>query len=591
MQCKDWNPKVMQRAITEGLERTIIDTKVENHFDKVKCYSPDGHTKPSMIEEDSESSGSDDTGKRITFKKEPGKQKLAWNPELMILAVNAVRAKKMGCTRAARVFQIPKNTLLKYLNEEMTTEEIIVPCPSRGRKKAFTMRQEDDLEKYLLYVQERYFGLTKEEIKSIILQFTKLEGITSPFGPAGQPGFTWIKAFLRRHASIVPQNPRESRKHSSVSIFFSLIKREVEANHYSANMIFNVDETAFSIVHSKNPQFRLMKRQEQVMRAKKDSYLTVITCMGAAGNFVPPMFIFPRHKATGDLMRGAPPGAVATCHPSGWVQLELFTQWFRHFLNVTKPTKENPALLILDGQQNHTKNVEVIQLSQENHVSIISLPLLTFNKLQPVYKSFMDPLKTFYSEEVRKWMNQNLRPLSLDVVVELFGKAYLQVLDLNIGVQGFRDTGIMPLNPDMVSEDFPDLGYEDLEGAKVEQFLSHMIDHLSSPDELKSVKLKLKPSTSDTPSDTQDCPSLREISRHRLSEDSSEEDEDSDTEYAVKHVKSEIVVECMFCRQLQSEDTKDEKWVQCESCDLWSHEECAGYDEGEYMCDHCKLNK
>ncbi|XP_033214554.1 uncharacterized protein LOC117171393 [Belonocnema kinseyi] len=203
----------------------------------------------------------------------------------------------------------------------------------------------------------------------------------------------------------------------------------------------------------------------------------------------------------------------------------------------------------------------------------------------------MDPLKTFYREEVRKWMNQNLRPLSLDIVVELFGKAYLQVLDLNIGVQGFRDTGIIPLNSGMVSEDFPDIGYEDLEGTKVDQFLAHMMVHLSAPDELKSVKLKLKPSTPETSSDTQDYPSLREISRHHLSEDSSEEDEDSDTESAVKHVKSEIVMECMFCRQPQSVDAWDERWVQCKSCDLWSHDKCAGYDEGEYICDYCKLHK
>ena len=575
------NPKIMHQAITEVLSKKMMDSEPRKQVEEIRNRSSCQFEKSLFINKEFASSRS--SKKAVsTKKKEVEKPKLTWNPELMIMAVNAVRAKKMGSTRAARVFQIPKSMLLKYLNEKMAKEEIVVPCPSRGRKKLFSSEEEEDLVKFLLYVQERYFGLTKEDVKNIILQFTKLDEISNPFGVAGQPSFTWINTFVKRHSSIVIQHQRETRKHSSVAKFFALMKQDIEANRYSSNMIFNVDETAFSIVHSKNPQFRLMKRQEQVVRAKKDTYLTVIMCMGAAGNFVPPMFIFPRHKVTTELMKGAPPGAIATCHPSGWVQMELFTQWFRHFLDVVRPREGNPALLILDGQQNHTKNVEVIRLAQENYVSIISLPPLTLTKLQPVYKSFMDPLKTYYSEKVRNWMNQNLRPLTLDVVVQLFSKAYLQVLDLNIGIQGFRDTGIIPLNPEMVSRDFPDLEKQSLKEAKVHS--------LSTRDALDSEKIELNPSTSDSAG----YPCLVEVARHIILSSepahSSEEDTELDTECVVERLKSEFDLECMFCKQLKSEQTSDEKWIQCCSCDLWAHEMCAGYDDGEYVCDYCKLN-
>lgn len=46
--------------------------------------------------------------------------------------------------------------------------------------------------------------------------------------------------------------------------------------------------------------------------------------------------------------------------------------------------------------------------------------------------------------------------------------------------------------------------------------------------------------------------------------------------------------ECMFCSSLFSEDKCGEKWVMCMMCDLWAHQECAGYDKGVYICDYCK---
>jgi hypothetical protein len=73
-------------------------------------------------------------------------------------------------------------------------------------------------------------------------------------------------------------------------------------------------------------------------------------------------------------MRGAPAGSVDVAHPSGWVQTNIFTQWFQHFIKKTKPNLEDPVLLLLDGHFSHTKNLELIDLARENFVKIISFP-------------------------------------------------------------------------------------------------------------------------------------------------------------------------------------------------------------------------
>jgi len=74
-----------------------------------------------------------------------------------------------------------------------------------------------------------------------------------------------------------------------------------------------------------------------------------------------------------ELMNGTPPGSIHACHSSEWIQSEIFSQWFLHFIKHTKPTKEDPLILVLDGHYSHVRNLEVISLVRENHFDIIFL--------------------------------------------------------------------------------------------------------------------------------------------------------------------------------------------------------------------------
>jgi hypothetical protein len=82
------------------------------------------------------------------------------------------------------------------------------------------------------------------------------------------------------------------------------------------------------------------KHQESsVQTAELGSLGTVVNCMRPTGYFIPLLVVFPRKYMKPELMNGTPLGSLHTCHPSGWIQSEIFTQWFLLFIKHTKPTK------------------------------------------------------------------------------------------------------------------------------------------------------------------------------------------------------------------------------------------------------------
>ena len=109
--------------------------------------------------------------------------------------------------------------------------------------------------------------------------------------------------------------------------------------------------------------------------------------MGVTGSFIPPLFIFPMVRMKDELMYGAPPGLLYECHITGWMQMDIFTTWFKHFI-LSSELQNNPVLLILDGHSTHTKKLELIDLAREKGVVFLCLPLHCSHRMQPLDVSF-----------------------------------------------------------------------------------------------------------------------------------------------------------------------------------------------------------
>lgn len=131
----------------------------------------------------------------------------------------------------------------------------------------------------------------------------------------------------------------------------NILKKVYDEKQFSADIIFNANVTGLSIVQSEIPKVIGRRRKKQIgamSSAERALLVTVLTCMSPAGIFVPAMIMFPRKNMTETLMKDAPNGAIGRGHPSGWIQIYLFTEWFEHLVKFVSPTAASSALLLLD---------------------------------------------------------------------------------------------------------------------------------------------------------------------------------------------------------------------------------------------------
>ena len=101
-------------------------------------------------------------------------------------------------------------------------------------------------------------------------------------------------------------------------------------------------------------------------------------------------------------------------------------------------------MLILDGHYSHTSNMKVIEKAKENHISLVCLPPKTTHRLQPLDRFFMEPLKIYYSEKIRRLLKAEAK-IDIYNIAERLDNAYLSTQ--TIGVARIFDWGVANHKP------------------------------------------------------------------------------------------------------------------------------------------------
>ncbi|KAL7299769.1 hypothetical protein TKK_0007516 [Trichogramma kaykai] len=363
-------------------------------------------------------------------------------------------------TGSAKKFGIPPATLRKKVN--MHNQEGQSYKIKTGCKPTFNPEQEQAICKYIEMMEIKMMGLSAGNVRRLAFDFaTKLKLPHKFSQKKGMAGPDWLKAFMKRNKFSLRKTEHTSLarvngfNEESVKEFFTLLKAEMDKYNFTADRIYHCDETGVSVVPKSCSKVVARRGRKQVggaTAAERGETVTAEICVSAAGSYMPIMLIFPRVRENKALLKGAPPGAWAKFDKSGWMQAHIFTEWFKKFILLSRATKNNPVLLILDGHSSHTENLEILDLSNENGVVIICLPPHCSHRLQPLDVTFMKPFSHYYMEEVTKFQRKGDR-VGMPDIFSLLGKAFMKAAKIETAVNGFEKTGIFPFNSEIFSDD------------------------------------------------------------------------------------------------------------------------------------------
>jgi hypothetical protein len=120
-------------------------------------------------------------------------------------AVQAVKDKEMGFLKAVKTFNVPMSTLLDYVKSANSEERL---SSSIGRKCALGNELQIELAKYCQIMDERFFGLKRQDIRVLAYQLDVKNNIKHPISRCkGMAGKKWLKNFMRRHQQLAFRTP------------------------------------------------------------------------------------------------------------------------------------------------------------------------------------------------------------------------------------------------------------------------------------------------------------------------------------------------------------------------------------------------
>lgn len=242
----------------------------------------------------------------------------------------------------------------------------------------------------------------------------------------------------------------ECMEKTTMAEYFELLKTTLTENNLldKPHQIYNVDETGMPFDH-RPPKVVTSVGQKKVRSrtSGNKSQVTVIACVSAAGQVIPPFVIFDAKMLNHDWTIGEVPGTRYGLSDTGWVDTYLFKRWLKDHL-LEHAVASRPLLLILDGHGSHYQP-ELIEYARDNGVILLCLPPHTTHESQPLDTCVFKPLKQNWQEACNRYMQKNPgRVVTKYSFSTLLNEAWGKTMVPTVISSGFRRSGIYPFNPE-----------------------------------------------------------------------------------------------------------------------------------------------
>lgn len=378
-----------------------------------------------------------------------------WTEDTLKKAIEAVNNGN-SVKKVSKDFNIPRSTLRDRLKSQNGAK------PSLGRKPIFSEEQEQQLSDHVVTLAKIFYGITPTDLRRLAFDVAEKIGLKHNFNQDSKmAGLDWLRGFIKRHKislrapEATSLNRATAFNKEEVTSFYDNLDTVMSKHKFPPNRIYNMDETGISTVQ-KPGKILAPQGQKQVggmTSWERGKNITVICAISASGNYIPPMFIYPRKRMTPLLERDGPAGAIYKCSHNGWSNEELFFEWLAHFQKHVKSSRDDPVLLVLDNHGSHI-TLQTYEFCRTNHICMVSIPPHTSHRLQPLDVTFYSSLKNAFNKECDYYMKthfyQKVTPYD---IAAIFNKAYIKTATIEKAVAGFNSSGIHPFQPNKFTDD------------------------------------------------------------------------------------------------------------------------------------------
>ncbi|KAE8876377.1 hypothetical protein PF005_g19301 [Phytophthora fragariae] len=215
------------------------------------------------------------------------------------------------------------------------------------------------------------------------------------------------------------------------------------------NRIWNCDETG--ICPQGRGRVRVIRPKglrANVQRSADRENVSIMACVNAAGERMPPLYIFKgvrrKHQWTAKAKKTARCAASYISNING----KWFLYWVKWFVSLLPP--ERPQLLVLDGHLAHIQ-LDVVKYGTENVVHLFALPAHTSHFLQPLDVAVLGVFKTLYESAVKRFSIQHDGKMPIrDDTAGIASAPLIEACCAENATKGFKDAGLYPLSLDVM---------------------------------------------------------------------------------------------------------------------------------------------
>jgi hypothetical protein len=325
-------------------------------------------------------------------------------------------------------------------------------CEANSKK--LTKLEEEVIIEYILELDSNGFSPTLAAVRDMADSL-----LTERGGP--QVGLNWPSNFVARTPSIKTRisRPYDYRRAKCedpevIGKWFKLVEAIVKKYGVAYEDIFNFDETGFQmgVLQGQTVITGTERRNRpKAIQPGDREWVTVIQGVSAAGWTIPPYIILKaKHHQAAWYSEDIPKDWILAVSENGWTTNEHGIEWLKHFNSYTKARCIGSwRLLILDGHESH-HSVEFLSLCKENRILALCMPAHASHILQPLDVGCFSPLKRAYGSQISSLMRIYINHVDKLSFLPAFKAAFKKAITKDNIQAGFRATGLVPFEPDIV---------------------------------------------------------------------------------------------------------------------------------------------